>query len=574
VGVRVFGSRNSTSSQRVEYIRLGGGLRGSLPFGDWTYDLYAGHSYSFGEYELQQPITSRLRQSQDVVLSGGTYVCSDPSNGCVAAPALTGAVVNGDVPQAYLDFIAAPVHGATKFFETTFSSQFAGSLMELPGGKIGLAVGAEYRKQRIDDQPPIEQQTGQLYNFSTSGITQGKDAVREVFGELELPLLRDIPLVHELTVNGSVRYTDYDSYGSGWTYKIGGVYAPIAAIAFRGTYGTSFRAPGLSEQFKAPTAGFLSNTVDPCYQYGNRLPTTTIYKNCLADGLPTNYALGNVGDPLGQNVRVLTTGGSQTGLAAETSKNWTIGTVILPPLPGGSRFEFAVDYFNIEVSNGVALFGGGSILNSCYNDPGFRTGTNGGELCRFISREASTSPNPFRPTVVNGYINISGNKVRGLDFNLRFTQKLGSGTLRINAGATRYLEQSSRLAETDAFDDDNGEIYTPKWTGTMDVTYDQGQVSFYYGLNWVGKMDSYEAVGEDPATSIYQFATPDYFTHNFSVSFKIEDFRLTAGVKNLFDKEPPLISAFAYNRLGNSPLYSGFDHVGRAFFINFSAKVF
>lgn len=574
VGVRLFSSRNYTGSQRVEYMRFGGGLRGSLPFGDWTYDLYAGHSYNHGEYELQQPITSRLRQSQNVVLSGGSYVCADTSNGCVAAPVLTGDVVNGKIPQAYLDFIAAPVHGTTKFFETTFSSQFAGSLMELPGGKIGLAVGAEYRKQRIDDQPPIEQQTGQLYNFSTAGITQGKDAVREVFGEVELPLLADIPLVHELTLNGSVRYTDYDSYGSGWTYKLGGVYSPVPAIAFRATYGTSFRAPGLSEQFKAPTAGFLSSTTDPCYQFGNRSPTSTIYINCLADGVPTNYGLGNVGDPLAQSVRVLTTGGSATGLAAETSKNWTIGTVLLPPLGAGTRLEFAVDYFNIEVNNGVALFGGSNILQSCYNDPGFRTGTNGGELCRFISRDASTTANPYRATVVNGYINISDNKVRGLDFNLRFTQKIGKGTLRINAGATRYLEQASRIAPTDALDDDNGEIYQPKWTGTMDVTYEQGQVSFYYGLNWVGKMDSYAALGENPATSIYQFATPNYFTHNVSVSFKIDDFRLTAGVKNLFDKEPPMISAFAYNRLGNSPLYSGFDHVGRAVYVNFSAKVF
>lgn len=574
VGVRVFSSRNYTSSQSVDYMRFGGGLRGSLPVGDWSYDFYAGHSYNHGEYTLQQPITSRMQQSQNVVLSGSGYVCADPSNGCVAAPMLTGAVVNGDIPQAYLDFIAAPVHGTTKFFETTFSAQFSGSLFELPGGKAGLAVGAEYRKQRIDDQPPIEQQTGQLYSYSTAGITQGKDAVKEVFGELELPLLKDRPFVYALTLNGSGRYTDYDSYGSGWTYKVGGVYAPIRELSFRGTIGTSFRAPGLSEQFKAPTAGFLSNTVDPCYQYGNRSPTSTIYINCLAAGVPTNYASGNVGDPLGQSVRVLTTGGSQTGLAAETSKNWTVGTVFQPRLGGGTSFEFAVDYFNIQVNNGVALFGAGNILQSCYNDPSFSTGTNGGQLCRFITRDAATSANPYRPTVVNGYINISGNKVRGLDFNLRFTKEIGSGEFRINAGATRYMEQASRIAATDPLEDSNGEIYFPKWSGTMDVTYEQGAVSLYYGLNWVGKTDSYAAVGQNPATSIYQLATPDYFTHNVSISFKIKDFRLTAGVKNLFDKEPPMISSNFYNRLGNSPLYSGYDHVGRTLFLNFTAKAF
>ena len=157
---------------------------------------------------------------------------------------------------------------------------------------------------------------------------------------------------------------------------------------------------------------------------------------------------------------------------------------------------------------------------------------------------------------------------------MRYTGDVGPGSLRINAGATRYFEQASRIASTDSFDDDNGEIYTPKWTGDLDVTYKIGKVSLYYGLNWVGAMDSYAAVGEDPATSIYQFRTPDYFTHDASVSVNIQDFRLTAGVRNFTGKEPPQISAFVFNRLGNSPLYSGFDHVGRTFFINFSAKVF
>ena len=573
VGVRVFSSRNYNSSQRVEYTRFGGGIRGSLPISDWTYDFFAGRSYNYAEYDLQQMNTSRLRQSQDVVASGTGFVCRDTSNGCVAAPFLTADVINGAIPQDFLAFVAAPVTGRTKFWETTFSAQIGGTLTELPAGKVGFALGAEHRKQRIDDQPSIEQQTGALYNFSTSGITQGRDAVSEVFGELEVPLLRDHPFASELTLNASGRYTDYDSYGSGWTYKFGGVFAPIREVSFRATYGTSFRAPGLSEQFRSPTAGFLSSTVDPCYQFSIRAPDSTIYRNCVAAGVAVGYGNGAVGDPLAQSVRVLTTGGSQTGLEAETSKNWTVGTILKPVLPGLGKLELAVDYFNIEVNNGVALFGGGNIISSCYNDPQFTTGTNGGELCRFVTRDATGTPNPFRATVVNGFINISDNKVRGLDFNLRYSTDVGPGSLRINAGATRYLEQASRIASTDALDDDNGEIYVPKWSGNLDITYGIDDVSFYYGLDWIGAMDSYEALGEDPATSIYQFSTPDYFTHNASVSWQVNDFRLTAGVRNFTDKQPPNISAFVFNRLGNGPLYSGFDHIGRTFFVNFTAKV-
>jgi outer membrane receptor protein involved in Fe transport len=577
VGVRVFSSRNYNSRQSVDYMRIGGGIRGDLGLKDWTYDFYAGRSHTDGTYFLQQMITSRLIQSQAIVSNGsGGYNCVDPSNGCVAAPALTADVINGNIPQAFLDFVAPEVKGTTKFGETTFSAQFSGSLFALPGGDIGLAVGAEYRKQTIDDQPPIEQQTGQLYSYSTAGITQGKDAVRELFGELELPILRDRPFFESLTLNGSARYTDYDSYGDGWTYKLGAVWSPVKPLLFRGTYGTSFRAPALSEQFQAPTAGFLSNTVDPCYQYGLKSPTSTIYKNCQAAGIPANYGNGNAGDPLGQNVRVFTTGGAGSGLAAETSKNWTVGTVLQPPLPSSlGKLEFAVDYFNIQVDNGVAQFGGGNIIASCYNDPSFTSGTNGGELCPLVTREAATSTNPYRATVTNAFINIATNKVRGLDFNLRYVVPIASGSLRLNVGATKYLEQASRINPLDALDEDNGEIFFPKWTGTFDATYSFGKVSLYYGLNWVGKMDSFAAVEEDPNNSIYQFATPNYFTHSASVRLMTNDkFSFTIGVRNFTDKKPPQISGYVFNRLGNAPLYSGFDFVGRSFFANFTAKVF
>ena len=577
VGVRVFTSRNYFGRQRVDYMRLGGGLRGSLPFKDWNYDVYVGKSHNEGEYYFQQLVTSRLQQAMDVVPNGaGGFVCRNTANGCVAAPPLTGAFVNGDIPQDYLDFVAPEVKGTTKFWETTVSGQVSGSLFALPGGDIGVAFGAEYRKQKIDDQPPIEQQNGQLYSFSTAGITQGEDSVKEVFAEIELPILSDQPFFNTLSLNGSARYTDYDSYGGGWTYKLGTVWSPIKEILFRGSYGTSYRAPALSEQFQSPTAGFLSSTVDPCNQYGDRAPTTTLYINCAAAGLPTNYGDGNPGSALGQSVRVLTQGGAGAGLEAETSKNWTIGTVLQPPLPSSlGKLEFAVDYFNIEVNNGVAQFGGGNIIASCYNDPQFTAGTNGGELCPLVTREAGTGTNPFRATVQNAFINISTFKVRGLDFNLRYVLPIGGdASLRLNASATRYLEQASRLDETAVLDDDNGEIYSPKWTGTFDATLKAGDISVYYGLNWVGKMDSFAAVGEDPDNSIYEFATPDYFTHTASVRWNIDNFAFTAGVKNFTDKQPPQVSAYVFNRLGNTPLYSGFDFVGRTFFMNFTAKVF
>ena len=170
-------------------------------------------------------------------------------------------------------------------------------------------------------------------------------------------------------------------------------------------------------------------------------------------------------------------------------------------------------------------------------------------------------------------VDIATDKVRGLDYTLRYTRSLGQGSLRLNANVTHYLEQSNKIFPTDPLDEDNGEIYSPKFTGSFSVNYLIKGWNFRYGLTWIDSMDSYEALGEDPDTSIFQFRTPDYFKHDASISWDGDQFGITAGVRNFTDKKPPQISGYAFNRIGNAPLYGGYDFVGRTFFLNVRAKM-
>jgi iron complex outermembrane recepter protein len=564
LGVRVFTGNTSYAEQKVDFLRLGGGIRGDLPLAGWRYDAYAGYSRSNATYTNELFVTDRLIQSLDVVASGTGFVCRNPANGCVAAPAITAAFVGGDWPTAWRKFVELPLTGVTKFEETTFALNFDGPLFQLPYGEVGVSLGAEYRKQSILDRPSLGTQAGLAYNFTSAGVTAGKDNVKEVFGEVEVPLLSGLPFAQELTLNGSARYTDYASYGSDQTYKIGGIWTPISALSFRTTYGTSYRAPALFEQFQSPTSGFLASNTDPCDLYGVRDPNSTRYKNCLADGLPTTFQSIS-------SVRSDTVGGAATGLAAETSTNWTVGAIIQPTLSASiGNLEFAVDYYDIQVNNGVSQLGAGTILSQCYDDPDFKAGSNGGQFCRLITRNLASNG---ALTVQNGFVNISNDNVRGIDYTLRFTRDIGIGKFRLNAGVTQYLEQSSKVFPTDPLVDHNGEIYLPKFTGSFSLNYEIKGWNFRYGLTWVDGMDSYDAVGEDPTTSIYQFRTPDYFKHDASISWGDDRFDITAGVRNLLDKEPPQISGYVYNRLGNSPLYGGYDFVGRSYFVNVSAKM-
>jgi outer membrane receptor protein involved in Fe transport len=140
----------------------------------------------------------------------------------------------------------------------------------------------------------------------------------------------------------------------------------------------------------------------------------------------------------------------------------------------------------------------------------------------------------------------------------------------VNLSMTEYKLQAGKLFADDELEDLNGTIGAPKRTGNLDVYYDYKSWRAYYGLDWVGKMDSYAYLGENPETSTYLFKTPNYFTHTVSVRYRGDKWEVTAGVRNLTDEEPPQISAGFYSRVGNAPLYSGYDYVGRSVFLNLS----
>jgi iron complex outermembrane recepter protein len=559
VGVRAFiGFGNDLSSQKVEFWRFGGGLRGNVGVGDWRYDAYVGYSASKASYTFQSFLTSRLRQSLDVVGTAATgFACRDTSNGCVAAPALTSQVVAGQLPQSWVNYVFRDVTGRTTYDEFVYNAQFDGSLFELPYGTVKLAVGGEYRWQKIDDTPAPESQAGDLFNLTSSAITRGTDHVGEVYGELEVPLLKNLPGAKNLTLNASARYTRYRSYGGDTTYKIGGIYTPFDALSFRATYGTSFRAPALFEQYLGATSGFLAAQSDPCGNL-NAASNATRLANCASEGIGQGF------NPT-QGITVLSLGGASAGLKAETSKNFTMGAIVQPKF--GNVFgdlSVAVDYYNIQINNGVAQFGAGNILQSCYDDPGFRGQTSQG-YCQLVTRSAATG----RPlTVNNSYINIAAFNVRGLDYTVRYATDIGPGRFRFNGQLTQYLRQRSQTDPRFDPTEFNGALNNPKLTGTADFTYTYKGWTVRYGLDWIQGTESYTLFGINEATSNEVLRVGDYATAYASVRYRGDKFEITAGIQNLFDRDPPSISFGRYNRVGNAPLYSGYDYVGRTLFVN------
>jgi len=583
VGVRAFiGAGLYESRQEVEFNKEVVGIRGDFFIPEWRYDAYASYTKSKATYTTDLYLTSQMQNSLDVVVAPvgmdprltrtgvlstgvtGTVTCRintiDPTVGCIPAPFLTSATVGGDLPQQWVDYAQRPVTGTTEYIEKVVSFGLDGPLFTLPAGQVSAFIGAEWRDASIDDTPGLDSQTNNTFGFSSAAITRGSDSVWEVFGEVEVPLLANLPLVQSLTLSASARYTDYESYGSDTTYKAGLVYTPVDWLSLRATYGTSYRAPALFEQFVGATSGFLSAGTDPCSELdGTENPA--LAANCASEGL-ANFTQVN-------GVTIITTGGAQAGLSAETSTNLTVGAIFQPTLPSGwGDLSFAVDYYEIEVDNGVSRIGSGAILSRCYNSSAAEFAARAG-YCALIERD-----NANRLTIFDSYVNVATDVVKGLDYTARYRKDVGPGTALFNLGVTQMTERYDTLFDTDPVFDDVGVIGVPEFSGTFDATYAWDNWRVRYGVEYIaatGYNDYYmKRQGFDLEGAGYDVEVDDYFLHSASVQYRTDEFTVTVGVRNLFNTDPDSVSAGVVNRLGNAPLYSGYDYVGRSAFINMS----
>ena len=542
VGVRAFiGYGNKTSTQQVDFTKTVGGIRGDFtPLNGWRYDVSGSYTRSDASYTSEQFLIDRLQNSLDVVANGdGTFSCAGGADGCVAAPALNSQTLAGEFPTDWLGYVLTDVTGTTVYDEAVLSASIDGPLFSLPAGEVRAFIGTEYREMSIDDTPGIDMQTANIYNYSTAAITRGDDSVWEVFGEVEVPLVRDVRFAKNLTLSASGRYT------------------------FRGTYGTSYRAPALFEQFVGATSGYLSSSYDPCNSYGDVGTDAIVAANCASEGLAGTFQQTS-------SVAVITSGGADNGLEAETSTNLTFGLVLQPRLPEGwGELAFAVDYYEIEVDNGVSRIGASSILSLCYASANADFQADNG-YCGLIDRSSASNG----LTVYDSYVNVATDVVKGIDYTVRYRKPVGPGTALVSLGVTQMTERYSTLFADDPIYDEVGTIGTPEFTVTGDASYSWDKWRVHYGFEFIDAMgyDTYYEKNYGYTLSEYGYDAEvgSYVTQNVSVRYEADDWAVTVGVRNLTNNTGDTVSAGIVNMVGNVPLYSGYDYVGRTAFINLS----
>ena len=164
----------------------------------------------------------------------------------------------GTESQASYDYIRSISQYSAKNKMDSVQANLSGTLFEGWAGPIGFAVGAEYRKSSLNQvtnsDPTIPTDftglrgvvnSGRLkYAFLNIGSAKGSYEIKEAYGELNVPVLRD-SAIGSLELNGAVRYTHYSTSGGVTTWKAGGLFDPVEGVRFRATVSRDIRAPTL-----------------------------------------------------------------------------------------------------------------------------------------------------------------------------------------------------------------------------------------------------------------------------------------------------------------------------------------
>jgi iron complex outermembrane receptor protein len=176
-------------------------------------------------------------------------------------------------------------------------ANLAGTIFTLPAGDLAFAVGLENRKEEGKFVPDALAVNGASTNLS-AGPTRGGYSVDEIYAELQIPILADLPFARELSLNLASRFSDYDSFGETTNNKFGLKWKPLDQLLIRGTYADGFRAPTISDLFGGGSQTFSFFT-DPCdTNFGSSRDNATTRANCVA----AMGAIANTYRQLGQGL--------------------------------------------------------------------------------------------------------------------------------------------------------------------------------------------------------------------------------------------------------------------------------
>ncbi len=417
------GGRDQETKNLV--TRVIAGVQG-LAF-DWDYDIGIGHIRS----ELEDTNTGFVRHSVlQAAIDDGSYRINRPDL----------------VPQSVRDAISPALTRKPKSSVSLIDVKASRELFALPGGRLGVALGAEFRQEKNDTPPVPFTDVSDIVGLGFSAFNSKRN-VKALFGEVTAPVTKWLEL------SAAVRTDRYSDYGSSTTPRVGFKLKPTDQLAVRGSYGESFRAPGPTESGNSSSLGF------------------------------TTIAIITVGDP---NVK------------PETAKSFNLGA-IYEPLPGTS---LSVDFYRIDRKDEILPADPAAILGSASDDPALANqripGVQANSFIYYNDDGAIVA-------VSGPYINAAKTKTDGVDVELRHRMNLGSvGKLTGQLFWTHVNSLKRTLADGQSFEyaGTHGPIVlssgagTPKDKATLSLTFERASWAVTGAFNYTGGLKLIDHKGQ------------------------------------------------------------------------------
>jgi len=567
-----------------ETLRAVTGVRGDIGSSNFNYDVFANWGRTNIErVNLNDRINDRWFAAVDAVqvdaagaaalqasglaptAAAGDIVCramlqeaQDPGSsgfpdfayqGCVPA----NVIGFGKISQEAKDFINSTAISTSTLQQTQIAAVVTNSeLVELWAGPVGGVLGLEYRKEESETVGDSLSQLDLTF-FNALSSTVGDFDVTEYFGEVSFPLLRDVFLARDLTLEGAIRYSDYSTIGSTTTWESRLNWQPFEDLRFRFNAGEALRAPTINDLF-APAGQNFNIVDDPCDQdnlSAGRTGRNVRIANCQALGIadPENF------DSLDESSIELLQGGNPD-LKEEKAETFTIGAVYTPSWVDG--LALSLDYFDITITDAIALTGSQAILDRCVDDPSGIDNI----YCPLVTRDSVGNIVLLR----RNPLNLNELQTSGIDFEVDYVFDIGNFTIQNRMVGSWLDERRFLLNSDDDVDIVEGELGDPEWQ----INY-RGSVAWnnwngFLQLRWIDEMYREEQetlfgsdTNLDPNPDISDITVADsrlYVDLGLTYSF---DFGLdvSALIDNVTDEDPPI------PLFGNGAGSGIYDSIGR-----------
>ncbi|MGY2733522.1 TonB-dependent receptor plug domain-containing protein [Sphingomonas sp. UYP23] len=574
-----------SNDDRRDYWRAVGGLKGDV--GAWHYDVSYEHSEDKERTQTQNISAAAYGAALNSVRDGsGNIVCADPAARAAGCVPINIFGFNTVTPAAAAFLQKYPgasnpalglVQGASltyldisKVQQDDVALNVTGTLFRLPGGPATVAVGGEYRREASSDLLDPYTRAG-VTTGNQIGNTVGSFDVKEEYVEAVFPILKDRPFVNFLQLEGAFRHADYSTSGSVNSYKFGGEYAPVPDLRFRAVYAQATRAPNIVDLYQNNSQTFYGSISDPCDQgagLGDRATTLrTLPAACSAiPGVSATVARnGSFTYTTAQLQGVDGLLGGNTKLQPETAHTLTAGVVFTPRAIRG--FSLTVDYYRINIENAIGTIDQNLSVQQC-------VATSNPVFCSSVVRNAAG----FVTRVNTLSVNTGTAKVAGIDVQANYARHFGTNdALTLNVYWNHLLKQQTvpypggdvqnEVGQSDTYPNGTrlGSGFRDRVFGT--ATLQHGPVNLNYRLDY---MSGVSVDNSDPTAQ----RIPAYLYHNVQLRFDIDQarrFQFFAGVNNMFDKKPPVVSD-AYNYPGTNTIASSYDLYGRMLYSGVDVK--